>query len=425
MLDTVAPDHPVLLMDTSGHSSLANTKALEAAGITRDTPDPLGGIIERDAAGEPTGVFREAAVALAAKSVPPPTDEEVRSALTWALDTMLSFGITSFTEAALGYAADGDKEIKAYAVLADAGVLKHRARLCMQWSPGNAANEAVITSRNLYARDRVSPDCVKIFLDGVPTDSHTAAMLEPYAGPMKGRTDEAARKGLLLVKQEILNQAVTRFDRLGLVVKFHAAGDGAVHAGLNAIEAARNANGFIGQKHSVGHCTFVAKKDVLRARSLGAIFEVSPYLWSPSPINNDIATAIGDARMDRVWPVRELLESGTQVVPGSDWSVVPSASPWIGIETLVTRQKPGGSETSFGKAEAITLEQAFQLFTENAARYANMASKVGRIEPGMLADVIVVNQNPFEVPITRVHDTQVKKTFIGGEKVFDADSLAK
>ncbi len=420
MLDSVAPHNPVLVVDTSGHSSLANSMALAAAGITRDTPDPKGGIIERDARGEPTGVFREEAMVLVAKPVPPPTDEDVRAALQWAVDTMIAFGITSFTEADMGFAAGGDKEIRAYAALADAGTLKQRARLCMSWAPGNAANEAVIASRNLYTRDRVNPDCIKIILDGVPTDSHTAAMLEPYGSKLEDRTDDAARYGMLLVDQPVLNDAVTRFDRMGFAVKFHAAGDGAVHAGLNAIEAARKANGFSGQMHDVGHCTFVAKQDVPRALPMGAIFEVSPYLWFPSPINDDIIQAVGDERMERVWPVKELIDSGALVVPGSDWSVVPSASPWIGMETLVTRQNPGGSEKTYGKAEAITLEQAFDLFTVNSARYAGAANKIGRIEPGMLADIIVVDQNPFAVPITQVHATQVKMTFIGGEKVYEA-----
>jgi predicted amidohydrolase YtcJ len=263
-------------------------------------------------------------------------------------------------------------------------------------------------------------DCIKIFLDGVPTDSHTAAMLEPYAGAVPGRTDEASRYGLLQVKQDVLDAAVTRFDRLGLTVKFHAAGDAAVRAGLTAIAAARKTNGFSPQMHNVGHCTFVAKEDIARARSFGATFEVSPYLWGPTPINDDITVAVGPDTIKRVWPVREMLDAGALVVPGSDWSVVPSVNPWIGIETLVTREKPGGSADSFGKAEAITVDEAFKLFTENSAKQEGVGSLVGRIEPGMLADIIVVDRNPFAIPVTDIHATQVKMTFIAGEKVFEA-----
>jgi predicted amidohydrolase YtcJ len=420
LLDSVAPNIPVLLSDTSGHSSWANSKALKLVGVAKGTPDPKGGIIERDASGEPTGVLREAAADQAATHVPKYSEAESQSALHWAVQKMLSFGITSFTEAAVGFSTGVDNELSAYAALADAGTLKQRVRLCLVWSPTDRDTEATIASRNFYARDRLSPDCVKIFLDGVPTDSHTAAMLQPYQGTVAGRDDEASRRGLLLVPQETLNEAVTRFDRMGLTVKFHAAGDAAVREGLNAIEAARKANGFSAQMHNVGHCTFVARADVGRARGIGATFEVSPYLWGPTPINDDITAAVGKDIIKRVWPVREMLDSGALVVPGSDWSVVPSVNPWIGIETLVTREKPGGSTDTFGKAEAITLTEAFKLFTVNSAIEEGTSSKVGRIEPGMLADVIVVDKNPFETPITQVHAVTVKMTFIGGEKVFDA-----
>jgi predicted amidohydrolase YtcJ len=419
-LDGVAGGHPTLLDDTSGHSSWANTRALGLAGVTKATPNPEGGIIERDQAGEPTGILREAAVELVRQHVPKPSEAAVRAALTWATQQMLSFGITSYTEAAVGFVAGADSELKAYSGLADAGVLKQRATLCLTWAQGSAEAEAAIAARNLHARPRVSPDCIKIFLDGVPTDGHTAAMLEPYAGTLAGRDDEAARKGMLLVAQEALDKAVTRFDGMGLTVKFHAAGDAAVRAGLDAIAAARVNNGFSGLMHNVGHCTFVAAPDIARARAMGATFEVSPYLWSPTPISDDIAAAVGPEVIKRVWPVREMIESGALVVPGSDWSVVPSVNPWIGIETLVTREVPGGGDRSFGKTEAISVEQAMDLFTVNAARQERMANRVGRIDVGMLADIIVVDQDPYGIPATHIHDTKVRMTFIEGEKVYDA-----
>ncbi|MBM4219195.1 MAG: amidohydrolase family protein [Gammaproteobacteria bacterium] len=419
MLDKVAPDQPVLLSDTSGHSALVNSKALEVAGITRATADPEGGIIERDSAGEPTGVLRESAIELVRSLVPLPTDEQVRTALQWAVQDMLANGITSFTEASMGFAAGPMKELEAYVALADAGLLRQSVRLCLNWMPGSKEAEDVIASRNFYARDRVSPDCIKIFLDGVPTDSHTAAMLEPYADTMEGRDDRASRYGMLLVEQPVLDQAVTRFDRMGLAVKFHAAGDAAVRAGLHAVAAARKANGFSGVLHDVGHCTFVAQEDLQLARSSAATLEVSPYLWGPTPINDDITKAVGPERISRVWPVREMIDSGALVVPGSDWAVVPSVNPWIAIETLVTRERPGGSHDSFGKAEAITLREALDLFTVNSARHIGMTHRRGQIDPGMLADLVVVDQDPFAVPVTSLHKTMVLMTIVNGEIVFE------
>jgi predicted amidohydrolase YtcJ len=418
MLDAVSPDNPVLLDDTSGHSALANKRALEAAGITKATSDPVGGIIERDSSGRPTGVLRESAIELVRKHVPVATEQEVRTALEWSLRKMLSYGITSFVEASVGFAAGYEQELAAYAALADAGTFKQKARLCLTWAPGEESGEAMIAARNRYSRERLSLDCVKIFLDGVPTDSHTAAMLDPYMGTVSGREDEASRKGMLMVKQDVLDAAVTRFDRMGLTVKFHAAGDAAVRAGLNAIEAARKANGFSGQMHDVGHCTFVSKEDLPRARAIGATFEASPYLWAPSPINDDITSAVGQPRIDRVWPIREMIDSGAHVIPGSDWSVVPSVNPWLAVEMLVTREPAGGGAKSFGKAEAITLNEAVDLFTVNSARHMGRINQVGKIESGMLADVIVLDRDPFTAPVKTLHEVTVAMTLIEGEVVY-------
>jgi len=414
MLDEIALNNPVLLYDTSGHSSWSNSLALKEAGFTKGTPNPEGGIIERDEEGHPTGILRETAVWQIMSIVPPPTPEENEAALEWALHKMLSYGITSLTGASIGR-----EEAKAYAGLADAGKLKQRVRLCLRWDPNDEDENVLIAERNLYARNQICADCVKIFLDGVPTDSHTAAMLEPYEDAVEGRDDEASRKGLLLVSTEDLNPAVTRFDAQGLTIKFHSAGDAAVRQGLDAIAAARGANGFSGQLHSVGHCTFVAESDIPRARPIGATYEVSPYLWAPSPINDSIIQAIGPERIERVWPVRDMLDSGALVVPGSDWYVVPSVNPWIAIETLVTREVPGGSEESFGKGQSIALDEALAMYTVNSASEMGHADKTGRIEPGMLADLIVIDRNPREIPITEVHKTIVKKTIINGEIVYD------
>ncbi|MCA8897076.1 MAG: amidohydrolase family protein, partial [Amphiplicatus sp.] len=325
------------------------------------------------------------------------------------------------TEASVGFSAGPQKELQAYADLSDEGVVKQRVRLCLTWHQDDASFDDVLASRNQFARERVTPDCVKIFLDGVPTDSHTAAMLEPYVGGVADRDDEASRYGMLLTPQDILDKAVTRFDKMGLSVKFHAAGDAAVRAGLNAIEAARKENGPNGPLHDVGHCTFVEASDMPRGKEINEVFEVSPYLWSPSPINEDITAAVGPDIIKRVWPVRELIDSGSLVVPGSDWAVVPSVNPWIAIESLVTRERMGGSADSFGKQEAITLQEAIDLFTVESSKYIRAEKSLGKIEPGYLADLIVIDQNPYEVAATDLHKTNVLATYINGELVYSAD----
>jgi predicted amidohydrolase YtcJ len=421
ILDSVSPDNPVVLSDISGHSTFANSKAIKMAGITAKTTNPPGGIIERDEKGEPTGVFRESAAGLVrgGGSQAPLSPDDRAKALAWALTNMLSYGITSFTDAVID-----ESSMQLYADLADKGVLKQRVRGCIMWSPMvNASQDSPfdpIKRRNLYTRDRFKADCVKIMLDGVPTDGHTAAMVEPYADA--SNLDEARAKGMLQIKPEVLNQAVIEFDRQGLTVKFHAAGDAAVREGLDAIEAARKANGFSGNLHNVGHNSFVQMSDFRRARGIEATFEMSPYIWYPNPIIPDIAKAIGPERMKRWTPVKDAINSGALVVPGSDWNVVPSVDPWIAIETLVTRQKPGGGGEALGEAEKITLQQAFDLFTVNSARHMGNGSKTGSIERGMLADILVLDRNPFKIPAIEIHETKVKLTIINGEIVYKIEA---
>lgn len=416
LLDSVAPDNPVLLTDISYHSGWANSLALELSNIDANTPTPPGGVIERDADGSPTGVFRETARGLVRAQGAELTAEDIARSLKWSLDHMLSYGITSYTDAGVDPGGLG-----VYALLADRGDLKQRVRGCIGVNaPALVAGGIAATPlarANLYARERFNPDCVKLALDGVPTDGHTAAMVEPYAG---GHDHEHGDTGIVMIPQDVLNAALIELDARGYTVKMHAAGDAAVRAGLDAIEATRAANGFTGNLHDLAHNSFVQLSDIQRARGLAATFEMSPYIWFPNPIIPDIAAAIGPERMLRWTPVKDAIDAGALVVPGSDWSVVPSVNPWIAIETLVTRQAPGGGGEMLGASQRITLEQAIDLFTVNSARQMGNAHRTGAIVPGLLADVIVLDRNPFDIPITEVHRINTQMTLIGGEIVYRA-----
>jgi hypothetical protein len=147
---------------------------------------------------------------------------------------------------------------------------------------------------------------------------------------------------------------------------------------------------------------------------------MSPYIWYPNPIIPDIRKAVGEERMKRWIPVADAIAAGGLVVPGSDWPVVPLVNPWIALETLVTRQAPGGGGEALGAAEKITLEQAVNLFTTASAKQMGARSRRGAIEEGLLADFVVIDRNPFQIPITQVHDTKVKMTVINGEVVYQA-----
>jgi hypothetical protein len=417
-LDALTGDVPALLNDTSGHSALANTAALKIAGLTPETPDPPQGIIERRADGSLSGVLRERAIELVQTHQPKPTHEAMCRALKAAHEDLLSFGITSCTEASIGMIAGAEAELRVYRDVIAAGELHQRTRIFLVWEPDDPAAENIIARRHEYAHPLLDLDCIKIHLDGVPTDGHTAAMLEPYEEVMEGRDDEAARFGLLLQDPETLARAVTRFDAAGLLVKYHAVGDRAVRMGLDAIAAARTANGPGGRRHEIGHSTFVDGQDIGRARDLGAVFELSPYLWGPCPINDDITQAVGAARIERIWPFRQIIDDGAMVIAGSDWPVVDDVNPWPAIETLLTREAPGGSSGSFGRSQAITLHEAIDLFTLWPARVLGQSDRLGRLAHGYLADFIVLDRNPFEIPVRNLHEVRCLATFVNGHEVF-------
>jgi predicted amidohydrolase YtcJ len=307
------------------------------------------------------------------------------------------------------------------------GLIKQRMRGCIVWDPISAelnrAEEALIDQRAFYARPRFALDCVKMFLDGVPLEGRTAVMLAPYEHRGGPHDDQGPGdgKGLKLIPEATLFPAVTAFDRQGIQVKFHAAGDGSVHEAVEAITAARKANGDTGPHHEIGHNTFIDVADIPKGRELHFTWELSPYIWWPTPITSvDIAQAVGPERMKRLWPMRDVVETGANVVVGSDWPVVPSVNPWIAFETLVTRQVPGATGDPINAGQRITREQALALFTRNGAAEMGRLDRGGTLEPGKLADMIILDRNPMTVPVGEIHTTKVLATYIAGEKVFTA-----
>lgn len=417
-LDAVSPNNPVILNDESLHSAWVNSRALKLAGITRDTPNPEGGVIDRDARGDPTGVLRETATELVEKIRPAPTLAEQEAAVKAAADLMLSLGIVGLTDAGVR-----QEWIDGLTRLAAADGLKQYTRGCIIFGPNALGGDgaAVIAQRRAHEGGRVKLDCVKLFLDGVPLESHTASMLEPYvpSATVHGHGPGGSDVGIQMFASDELNDVVTRFDRMGMQIKFHAAGDGSVRQAANAIAAARKANGYTGARHDIGHNTFIAEADLSRATQLNFTWEMSPYFWWPTPISTvDIANAVGPERMKRLWPVKDALDSGALVVAGSDWPVVPTANPWLAIETLVSRQSPGANGDPIAAGQRITREQAVEIFTRNGAAYQGRLDRGGTIEVGKMADIIVIDRNPLTAPIGTVHDTQVLRTYIAGELVY-------
>jgi predicted amidohydrolase YtcJ len=422
LLDAVAPNNPVMLNDESLHSVWVNSRVLAIAGITRETKAVEGGVIDRDAKGEPTGVLREVTARDIERFMPKATPEQQALAIKVATDEMLSYGIVGFTDAAVRR-----EMIAGLSGYARSGGLKQYARGCIVWGPNSGDSEAFIPQRQAWSTGRLKLDCVKMFLDGVPLEGRTAVMLAPYEHRGGPHDDQGPGqgKGLKLIPEDKLFPAVAAFDRQGIQVKFHAAGDGSVREAVEAIAAARKANGDTGPHHEIGHNTFIDMADVPKGRELHFTWELSPYIWWPTPITSvDIAKAVGPERMKRLWPMRDVVESGANVVIGSDWPVVPSVNPWIAFETLVTRQVPGASGEPINAGQRISREQAMALLTRNGAAEMGRLDKGGTLEPGKLADLIILDRNPLTVPVGEIHQTKVLATYIAGEKVFTASEGA-
>lgn len=331
--------------------------------------------------------------------------------------TVLCLGITDVQAGKLRdtlstlYGGDG-------ITLRNTGVFNHAAHFSQE------SLEALIPERNHMAAGRLQLDCIKMFLDGVPLEGRTAAMLAPYESTGGGAHAHGDGKGMLLIDTDELNAAVAEFDRQGINIKFHAAGDGATRQAADAIAYARNLNGANGPRHEVGHNTFIDPADVPRGRSTPFSWELSPYIWWPTPITSvDIATAVGPERMKRLWPIKDVIETGANVVIGSDWPVVPTVNPWIAFETLVSRQVPGASGEPMNAGQRITREQALAIMTRNGAAQMGRLDRGGTIEVGKFADFIIVDRNPLSAPLGEIHNTRVLEIYIAGEHVYSANAV--
>ncbi len=415
-LDALSPSHAIYLNDDSGHNAWVNSKALALAGIDADTANPEGGTIVRDASGEATGVLLETAIMLMDSVIEQWTDAQNIAAAAYSAATMSSLGITGFKDA--GYMQSPPM---AFHALDQQGKLNLHAAVCLA-TPYGARTEPLdladlVQRRERFASRNVHTNFVKIFMDGVPTPARTAAMIHPYVADELHGEDY---RGSMHLSAERLKEDVIALDKLGFTIKIHTAGDGSVRVALDAIEAARNANGNSGLQHELAHAGYVDPADMPRFSDLGVAADFSPYLWFPSPIMDAAISAVGEERGPQYWPTRSLLASGANVIAGSDWpSAVPSANPWVGMEALVTRRDPyGEAEGSLWPEEAISLEQAVQIYTIAGAKALKLQHVTGSIEVGKSADFIVLDRNLFEVPIDDVSETIVQKTFFRGQLVY-------
>lgn len=422
VLDRVCPDHLVALRDVTYHTAWLNTAALQACGITRETPDPEGGRIGRDpATGEPDGILYETAQNLVRRHIQP-TPAQSRQAVAHMVDYFHSLGLTGFKEAMAT-----NVELAAYQQADLEGALNLHVAAHLSLNSLNSATHTPLSTlldwRERFASAHVHTGFIKMFLDGV-APTLTASFLEPYL-PQPGCQPAAHDpEALLAITPDALATLVTELDRQGFVVKMHAVGDRAARAGLDAVAAARQANGQSGLRHEIGHTAFVAAADHPRFAALGMVADMSPRLWFPNPVTAGQDRVLGLVRRNRCHQIRSLMEAGAELTYGSDWpAAAADANPWIGLAGMMTRRNPFGLFPGYvGEEQAITLMEALPLFTTHAAHAMGLAPVTGALRPGLSADFIRLTTPLDQLAPEQIASLQVLETWFEGRCVYQKTS---
>ena len=410
-LDRIAPDRPAFMEAADGHSAWANSRALELAGITRDTPDPPDGRIERDPrTGEPSGTLRETAMDLVSRLLPERTDAELAAGLERALPLAAERGITTIMEALAS-----ESLLRAYASADRAGRLTLRVVVAADAEPDSTGVEGVVRRlgewRSQYTTPRVRPSTAKLFEDGV-IESGTAALLEPYL-------DRKGDAGKPTYSQPVLDSLATALDRNGWQVHVHAIGDRAIRMTLDAFEHARLASGARDARHTITHLQLIDPADLPRFRQLGVVANFEPFWANGDEYLTRLAEpALGPKRSRWLYPIRSVAKEGAVVSAGSDWSV-SSLAPLDGIQVAVTHRPPDApDQPTWRPEEAVDLPTAIAMYTINAAYQNHLERETGSIEVGKLADLVVLERNLFDVPADELHAVRVTRTFLEGKTIY-------
>jgi predicted amidohydrolase YtcJ len=404
-LDTAVSDRPVVLDRIDGHAKWLNSQALKAAGITRDTADPEGGRIERDAAGDPSGVLVDKAMALIDKVVPEPSDAQERAALEAALAHMSSVGLTS-----VGDAGVDAREIGLYREMADHGQLPVRMYAMIRGTGEDFRSLSKQGPLIGYADDHLSVRAVKLFADGA-LGSRGAALLAPYS-------DMPGQRGLLFMTDQEMERQIGTALKAGYQVNVHAIGDAANHQVLLAFAAAYRDVGGAERRNRIEHAQVLALDDIPRFKELNLIASMQPtHATSDMNMAED---RIGSERLRGAYAWRRLLDQGTRIAGGSDFPV-ESDNPFFGLHAAVTRRDHAGRPAGgWHPEQAMTLLEAFRAFTLDAAYAEHWEQRIGSLEPGKWADFILVDRDLFKIPPADIWRIQVEETWVGGQRVHRA-----
>jgi len=428
-LDAAVGGRPAYLVNRDHHGAWVSSRALALAGVDEQTPDPESGRIERDADGRPTGTLHEGAMALVERLVPRPGPAEMMAGLLEGQRYLHALGITGWQDAIVGaYDAVPDNG-HTYRQAALDGTLTARVVGALWWPRGvddvPAQVADLVARRDELTGGRFRATSVKIMADGV-AENFTAAMGAPYLDARGHPTDNT---GLSFVPRDVLLEAVLRLDAEGFQVHVHAIGDRAVRDALDAFEAARERGSRQARptdsrptdnRHHIAHLQVVHPDDVRRFADLGVAANMQP-LWAAHEPQMDELTIpfLGPERSTWQYPFAALRDAGARLVAGSDWPVT-SPDPLWGMHVAVNRIAPPeervGDPPAFLPEQRLRLSDALAAYTEGSA-WVNHRDDAGRIEPGRLADLALLDRDVTACPVEEISATRVLGTWVGGERV--------
>ena len=424
-LDAVTGGRPAFLPNRGHHTAWVNSAALAMADVTKSTPDPADGRIERDREGNPTGALHDGAMRLVADYVPPPSQAELTAALLAAQRHLHSLGITSIQDACVGDAGEISMSdtFATYRSAATDRLLTCRVTGALWWDRFRGMHQLDTLQTRREEADGSGyfrATSVKLMLDGV-CETFTAAMGAPYLDGHGHSTDHA---GSLFIEPDELTEATGKLADLGFQLHFHAIGDRAISAALDALAALTEAQRISG-RHHIAHLQFINPADLERFAKLGVTGNFQP-LWACKDEQNDLLTLpfVGLERANWQYRIGSLLRLGTRVAFGSDWPV-SSADPLQELHVAVNRMlsarlgAPGSAETTVPllPAEAIGVDAAIDAFTRAVAYVNHEEDMAGTLEPGKVADLAVLDQDLYSIARNAIGDTSVALTIAGGQVV--------
>lgn len=410
-LDRVVPDRPAVLIAKDMHTFWLNSRALQAVGITKETPTPPGGEILRDpGTGEPTGALRDFAVEPVANAIPRPGLVASLRRLRGVIHQMNRYGYTSFMEARL----EDRTTAWGYRMLELLGLLDARVSMAVLFDPRKDTSqiEEIRRIRDDFSTPRIDARIVKIFVDG-GTAVRSAASA-PYAGggPSAKPYIDAAE----------LSRIVGDLDREGFAAHLHTLGDLATRTALDAIEGARRGNPSGGPRHTITHLVYPNPEDIGRFRELDVIANISPYWAFPNEWSASFPPILGPERAAWMYPFRALADRDVLLTAGSDYPFTP-LDPFLAIEVGMTRRDPeNAAAMQMIPDQALALEDLLAAYTINAAYQLHREDLTGSIEVGKWGDLVVLDRNLFDTPPHEISETRVLMTLLEGEVVHRAES---